>query len=468
MNGTVNTLENERCFAYEPDLQRNLRNPAMGWQIYEEGWSFKNPPQNGYTPSRFWKEIEECKAYNYANILYIRILWRDIEPQEGRYAWLYDEGFKMYIKKAKKYGLKLAFRVFFDGGCPDWVIRKSAWGAAHERTLYSDDPVFLENLDKFIKSFAEKFDDPDLVDFVDGYGLGKWGEGHTLLLKNRGNYEKVVRSVAGMYAKHFKKVLTVINLSFHDYKYVKPYVFDELGFLPRRDGIGSKWFNDTERRYVNQDLFPDKALIGESCYWFNNGTGEGYEKHFKAETRFPMRNFEEALTISVKDALDNHCNTLDLRVPLQCKFWIEKLPDQVQKFITFGGYRLYPSQIKVSKNDHEIKIRHRWKNLGVGVLPNNHPNWNNKYQLSFVLIDRKGKVRYLFTEEKANPGTWLKGQKYDYVTSFHVPANLSGAYFLCVGITDKTKKNAPGIELALPSKNRFGKWGKICPIFIQE
>ena len=54
---------------------------------------------------------------------------------------------------------------------------------------------------------------------------------------------------------------------------------------------------------------------------------------------FAMNDFKEAFTVSVTDALDSHCNTLDLRVPLQCKFWIEELPDQVQRFITLGGYR---------------------------------------------------------------------------------------------------------------------------------
>ena len=31
-----------------------------------------------------------------------------------------------------------------------------------------------------------------------------------------------------------------------------------------------------------------------------------------------MNDFKEAFTVSVTDALDSHCNTLDLRVPLQC------------------------------------------------------------------------------------------------------------------------------------------------------
>ena len=83
----------------------------------------------------------------------------------------------------------------------------------------------------------------------------------------------------------------------------------------------------------------------------------------KETKRFAMNDFKEAFIVSVTDALDNHCNTLDLRVPLQCKFWIEELPDQVQRFITFGGYRLYPDYIKVEQNNRTLTLFHSWKTM---------------------------------------------------------------------------------------------------------
>ena len=72
--------------------------------------------------------MEECKAADYANILYIRMLWKDLEPEEGKYAWIYNEQYKWYIQKAKDKGLKLAFRVFFHGvdGVPSYVYEAGA------------------------------------------------------------------------------------------------------------------------------------------------------------------------------------------------------------------------------------------------------------------------------------------------------------------------------------------------------
>ena len=122
----------------------------------------------------------------------------------------------------------------------------------------------------------------------------------------------------------------------------------------------------------------------------------------KETKRFAMNDFKEAFTVSVTDALDSHCNTLDLRMPLQCKFWIEELPDQVQRFITLGGYRLYPDYIKVEQDHKTLTLFHSWKNYGVGVLPNNHPNWNYKYQVSFVLMNEKRKLYFFIQNRKQN------------------------------------------------------------------
>ncbi len=40
---------------------------------------------------------------------------------------------------------------------------------------YSDDPVFQKYYTKFVKALAKDFNDPSKVEFIDGFGLGKWG-----------------------------------------------------------------------------------------------------------------------------------------------------------------------------------------------------------------------------------------------------------------------------------------------------
>ena len=57
--------------------------------------------------------------------------------------------------------------------------------------------------------------------------------------------------------------------------------------------------------------------------------------------------------------------------------------------------------IKVEQDHKTLTLFHSWKNDGVGVLPKNHPNWNYKYQVSFVLMNEKKEIVFLYTEPEA-------------------------------------------------------------------
>ena len=69
---------------------------------------------------------------------------------------------------------------------------------------------FSKNMLLLLKHLP-KFDDPDKVDFIDAYGLGKWGEAHTMLYKDYANKEKVFEWITSLYSRCFKKVPLVIN-----------------------------------------------------------------------------------------------------------------------------------------------------------------------------------------------------------------------------------------------------------------
>src|SRR5690625_989420 len=130
------------------DTVSYLRNPAMGWVLYEEGASFSEKSMH-YNPTVFWEEMDEVNAASYANILYIRVHWNVMEPEEGKYAWKFNKEFKEYINKAEERGLKLAFRIFFDNGTPDWVYNAGCKSTLdpplslkNDKQPYYDDPIF--------------------------------------------------------------------------------------------------------------------------------------------------------------------------------------------------------------------------------------------------------------------------------------------------------------------------------------
>ena len=139
------------------------------------------------------------------------------------------------------------------------------------------------------------------------------------------------------------------------------------------------------------------------------------------------------------------------------------MPDQVQQFYNFRRLSSLSGLYKVEQDHKTLTLFHSWKNYGVGVLPNNHPNWNYKYQVSFVLMNEKKEIVFLYTEPEAEPSEWLKGISYNYLSRFNIPAELQGKYTLCVGLTDKTKNNEAAIDLAVSGNLKIGKW-----IFVVE
>ena len=53
-------------------------------------------------------------------------------------------------------------------------------GSVQVWSPYPDDPVFQRYYEKFLRDFGAQYDDPEITQFVSGFGLGKWGETHTL------------------------------------------------------------------------------------------------------------------------------------------------------------------------------------------------------------------------------------------------------------------------------------------------
>ena len=82
------------------DTTSVLRNPCTGWAIYCEGWEFENTWRSIYpqvTGENFWKQMDSISAHKYATHIYIRILWSALEPEEGKYAWKYNQEYIQFI-----------------------------------------------------------------------------------------------------------------------------------------------------------------------------------------------------------------------------------------------------------------------------------------------------------------------------------------------------------------------------------
>lgn len=451
-----------------------LRNPAMGWGLYDDA---SDEVQNA---ERYWAAQDQA-ARKHASFFYVRWRWSDMEPEEGKYAWIYNENFKKLIQGARDRGLKLCFRVYDNGqdnirpGTPQFVKQAGAKGYEVRAGLdihwtpYPDDPVFQEKWSNFVQAFAKEYDNPDLVDFVDGFAIGAWGEAHSIRLLDPDNLEKVFDWYTTLYSQNFKKVLLALPFNGQvGFATEKRIAIDHKGYNMRRDGLGSMWFTDKEKEFAKQ-MFGKVLLIGESCYW---GCSTDDCRPYENDRKYKFNSWKDVYALTYKEAIDYHFNTLDLREIPETKGWTELAPQLVKGFIEQGGYRFFPASVTIPAGfnpNEQVNIMYSWVNKGNGYLPNNNIRWNYKYKPAIAILNEQGEPVKYWVDEKAEPSLWLEtGKLYTYTLSVKLPQLPKGKYSWAISIVDRIKNNTPGIKLAIQSGALQNGWSRLTEFVINN
>ncbi|MFV0291482.1 MAG: hypothetical protein ACK5IJ_11400 [Mangrovibacterium sp.] len=442
---------NEATFVkeYVLDTETNLKNPYMGWSLYSEGG------QQTDKPAMYW--YLQNPAAQYAGTLYIRWRWSDLEPEEGQYAWDNNEDFKGMIQGAVDRGLRIAFRIYVNGrdnlkpATPQFVLDKAASYivAPGHLTPYADDEFFLEKYTNFIAAFGAKFNDPTLVDYVDSYGLGFWGEEHNVKYQNSANANASHNRIVRAYAHAFDKVINVINYGARNTAQ-QAVVYDELGFSPRRDGYASTYFPVSQQTGIVAH-FPSKIIIAEACYWkdtpissYENGKWSSWAVYYKDV---------------VSLALNTHANYLDLRTYTESSRYLDVAKDQVERFIEKGGYRIYPKIITCDYKDDKLNIEHTWLNHANGVLPNNNVSLGYKYKIAFALFDTNNKLVQKWISNQVEVSQLVNQEEITGNEDIDISAVPAGNYQLGVAIINTRENDSKDIKLAISNPNTItGEW----------
>ncbi|MBE8721555.1 DUF4832 domain-containing protein [Sphingobacterium sp. Ka21] len=467
INDEDNPLPTEKTVTFYPKTTGLIKNPMMGWGIYSD---LSDYTDNYAGDMQFWTKFDALNIDRYATHLYIRWPWSAYEGAKGQYAWDTNPFFKLLVEGAKQRGLKLAFRVYVDSrdyatsSTPQYVRDAGAQGYGTPWSPYADDTIFQAHYTDFITAFADEFDDSDVVDYVDGFGLGKWGEGHSMILRNDYNYETVFKWIVDLYHQQFKHVLLALNYHVEIGAPLLNYAFNEKDFILRHDAFGmSEWYGNFEKGMVAAH-FPNRPIITESGWWMNGNTAwmndpRGYNA---------WRNVWEG---TLGDALLQQANTLDLRSLNEATSWIQTSPDLVQRFIADGGYRLYPSEVKYMETigiGEDFTISHTWNNMGIGVCPNNLKQWNYKYKVAFALLDTQTKeIRTLLIDDEAEPSQWLRGQPKSYKHRGRLNGVKAGKYRLAVAVVDTSKDNKPALNLAMSGNVTQEGWWEVGDVTVQ-
>src|ERR1700751_2863539 len=184
--------------------------------------------------------IEDLVRFPLGQQLYIRPTWRELQPRPGRLEM--PEYLKLVFELAKKNNKRVGLRVQM--GAPDYkhepalpdfifdkvpkvdlVLSDQESAASGKRFLENphsryqpryDDPFFQQAFNELVGQLAAEFDGNPLIEFIDTFMYGFWGEGHTWPFGNNPfpdylTAERTWMNMLEVHLEHFKKTPLLPN-----------------------------------------------------------------------------------------------------------------------------------------------------------------------------------------------------------------------------------------------------------------
>lgn len=200
------------------DTGQALVNPGMGWTMH----FYSNGPSNYGSKLEPSDTLDEFPGLS---IVYLRLPWAMIEPEEGKYNWaMLDTPAQRWISKGKR----VAFRItcsenWTSFGTPEWVKNAGAKGTFYQYGRGPSkegpwdpdfgDPIFLAKLEKFLSAMGARYNGNPNVEFIDIGTYGLWGEGHTFMSSQvpDDKADPIVRKHIDLHKKHFPDTLLCIS-----------------------------------------------------------------------------------------------------------------------------------------------------------------------------------------------------------------------------------------------------------------
>ena len=205
-----------------------LINPDMGFVYYHYSnrlWAYGINTKSGDTLDWF----PGCST------VYFRVLWNDLEPEEGQFRWdIFDSVAQNWIRKGKKIAIRVIACNQTETATPEFVRQAGAkgfWFEYRTDTVASgklpprwepkyDDPVFLAKLENFLKAFARRYDGDPSVAFVDIGTFGIYGECHVWNTsqqylqqdpKNKDEFERLAKIHLDLWKRHLPNTYLVVS-----------------------------------------------------------------------------------------------------------------------------------------------------------------------------------------------------------------------------------------------------------------
>lgn len=200
---------------YKP-IDGVIQNPYIGFVSFNH---FRG--ESLFSNSVDGKEKERYPLYDYieqngrnegfhpdTEVAYIRTLWKDFEPEEGKFNYEFMDGI---FEECRKHKQHLMFRLMphttrRQEDVPDWLkkIIPCPERPDDKRIKASpESPIFLEKFMKAVEAFGKRYDSDPVLYAVDISLYGAWGEGEGWEKVDRALIDKLMETYIENYKNTF-------------------------------------------------------------------------------------------------------------------------------------------------------------------------------------------------------------------------------------------------------------------------
>lgn len=410
----------KKKFSYQRERKQN---PYIGFTSFQH---FRNDvlysdlivkPENNMTET----EHVECypvpdyveekgRAQGYypdCSVAYIRILWKEFEPEEGKYNYPFIEDI---LQKAKANGQSVMFRMMQHStresdDVPEWLKEKIDCPERPAGMRVKDcpsDPKFLEYFGRAVRAFGERFDGDSTLAFVDISLPGAWGEGSHVDLFT----EEQLKNFVDIYTDVFKNTLLIGQTCI---PWLVEHSNEKTSMGWRADCIGKpnltyEWLPPKVAKMG--DIWKKGHVSFESYWWLGEWQRQGWD-----------------LDKIIDTLLSWHVSTFNaksLPIPFEWK-------DKIDEWIAKMGYHFVIDEAETQeevKRGEQLTVRIVVDNVGVAPIYK---------RLPLYIRLKKGDCVQLF-ETNVDIREWIEG-KYEETVALQIPASMpKGEYELQIGI----------------------------------
>ncbi len=284
--------------------------------------------------------------YPDCSICYIRILWKEFEPEQGCFNY---EFIQSILDSAKAQNQSVMFRLMPHStretdDVPDWlkkIIDCPARPAGMRVKTSPSDPRFLDYFGNAIRHLGERFDSNPTLKFIDTAIAGAWGEGSSIFTAEQ------QMKVADIYTEVFKNTMLIGQCSNTS---LMKHLLKSTDVGWRADGVGeARQTKEGLPKHVAQipDAWKKGHVTFESYWWL----GEWQRKCW---------DIDEIIEATLSWHLSSF-NAKSLPIPFEWK-------DKIDSWVAKMGYHFVIDEIShedTVKRGEELNIKLCVDNVGV-------------------------------------------------------------------------------------------------------